>query len=377
MKWFSKNRREKIFLVVISLILALVISEFLFRFYMPQSPYQYKDSRGFTKALSLREHPLYPGYKGPALAQYFYTYKSMAVWSHEYPDNPDGYFTNNNQVHYRMNTDGFRDYGFGEKKADVFRILCIGDSYTFGEGVHQPDTFPKILERMLRENNVRAEVFNLGIPGYGIRDEVTLLGPVLSRYMPDMVIWGFTPNDISHKQISQWVEKWEDDYSDEAPETFSHLANHLLKRLRKARQAQDYKFLLLKLYETRPYWDEFRLLFQHARDRIQKRKASMVLVVLPDLNMLKAHSHAFSPIHFKINILCQNLGVGFVDVTGDFLELGPENLWAHPTDSHYNRKGHGLVAKALLPVVIKEIQGRDAIPADPQTDDSQKASRSP
>jgi lysophospholipase L1-like esterase len=79
----------------------------------------------------------------------------------------------------------------------VLRILCIGDSLTFGNGVHSSDTYPKQLEAMLNgagEN--RYEVINAGVPAYDTWQEVAYLRDEGVRLAPDMVVVGFYGNDI-------------------------------------------------------------------------------------------------------------------------------------------------------------------------------------
>src|SRR5947209_20240288 len=49
-----------------------------------------------------------------------------------------------------INSDGFRDREFSPAKpAGTQRIVCVGDSYTYGWGVDVRDSYPKQLERAL------------------------------------------------------------------------------------------------------------------------------------------------------------------------------------------------------------------------------------
>ena len=65
-----------------------------------------------------------------------------------------------------LNSGGFRDVEFSEGKASsTFRIICLGDSWTFGTNVGQRESYPQQLQALLRrefpETNV--EVLNLGV----------------------------------------------------------------------------------------------------------------------------------------------------------------------------------------------------------------------
>lgn len=78
--------------------------------------------------------------------------------------------------HFSSNTDGFRSREFGPKDPGVIRIVCIGDSSTFGWGVDDDYTYPQLLaSRLGWPGGPRVEVFNLGIPGFTIRHGLGVL----------------------------------------------------------------------------------------------------------------------------------------------------------------------------------------------------------
>lgn len=60
------------------------------------------------------------------------------------------------------------------KKPDTFRIIVVGDSFTFGPNMQYADTFPKKLEWMLNLNSSaqRVEVINRGVCGASTVSEV-------------------------------------------------------------------------------------------------------------------------------------------------------------------------------------------------------------
>jgi lysophospholipase L1-like esterase len=105
-------------------------------------------------------------------------------------------------THIHTNSLGFRDSDIQiPKPEDVFRILVLGDSVTFGLGVKEEKVFPEILEEMLNRKSkvggVRFEVVNAGIPGYGTAQEILQYQLYRQQLNPDMVILAFfVSNDL-------------------------------------------------------------------------------------------------------------------------------------------------------------------------------------
>jgi len=97
-----------------------------------------------------------------------------------------------------INSEGFRG---AERAAGLsgapYRILCVGDSITFGFGVEQDASWPEQLARRLAERYPQRsfEVINAGVPGWswlqGLRF-VQLRGMALD---PDLIVVGHGTND--------------------------------------------------------------------------------------------------------------------------------------------------------------------------------------
>lgn len=96
------------------------------------------------------------------------------------------------------NSYGLRNEEFPLKpRPGVVRILCLGDSLTFGKGVAFTETYPKQLEIMLNASGRgRYEVINGGVSAYDTWQEVTYLREDGWEFQPDLVIIGFYGNDI-------------------------------------------------------------------------------------------------------------------------------------------------------------------------------------
>lgn len=77
-------------------------------------------------------------------------------------------------------------------RVGVIRIVCLGDSSTFGMNVEEADTYPRQLAALLDEAQPgRFEVMNLGVPGYTSRQGLELLRREVLGLQPDVVTFAF------------------------------------------------------------------------------------------------------------------------------------------------------------------------------------------
>ncbi|HSK80790.1 MAG TPA: GDSL-type esterase/lipase family protein [Thermoanaerobaculia bacterium] len=96
-------------------------------------------------------------------------------------------------VPVRINAQGFRaDREYSpEPPPGITRLVAVGDSFTFGNGVHVHEAWPAVLERRLD-----AEVINLGVAGYGVDQQLLMLESRGLDFQPDVVLLGLHTPDI-------------------------------------------------------------------------------------------------------------------------------------------------------------------------------------
>jgi lysophospholipase L1-like esterase len=88
------------------------------------------------------------------------------------------------------------------KDPDRFRIIVVGDSLTYGEGIDAFWAYPAQLERALQPE-FRVEVLNLGVRAYGSEDILDLLRDFVPELEPDLVVYGVCLNDFLERGARQ------------------------------------------------------------------------------------------------------------------------------------------------------------------------------
>lgn len=76
------------------------------------------------------------------------------------------------------------------KKPDEYRIAFLGDSFTFGHGVANNETFPQIVENGLNalHSPHKVKVFNFGVDGYNVKTMTDTLRYRVLSLKPDLAI---------------------------------------------------------------------------------------------------------------------------------------------------------------------------------------------
>jgi lysophospholipase L1-like esterase len=99
-----------------------------------------------------------------------------------------------------LNSRGFRAPEFeSPKRPSRLRIVCLGDSWTFGANVGQDDAYPQRLAALARQAFPGAdlEVLNLGVLGYSSYQGIEVLRSVGLPLEPDVIVIGYGMNDSS------------------------------------------------------------------------------------------------------------------------------------------------------------------------------------
>ena len=251
------------------------------------------------------------------------------------------------------NSKGLRDkkeYSY-ENRNNKFRIVVIGDSFTFGHRVSNNETYSFLLERML--DNV--EVINMGVEDYGTDQQLIYLKEEGVKYKPDLIILGFMSDSI-HRNILL--------FSDFAKPRFILKSNKLVLTntpvpgpeaiLRKDKfhlKSLDYFSIYLeRIKDITGYTEQkeekiTRAIFEDITHTATSIGAQVLFLYIPweqDLNVIIPEEMFFMNFYKPKEILWLNLK----PILKKYQEEAGIHLWDDYT-GHWNQDGHRLVAEIL------------------------------
>lgn len=239
------------------------------------------------------------------------------------------------RVSYTINSDSLNErYDYEVPKPDgVYRIVTLGDSFTFGQYVHTADNWTEKLEDMLNSDICsavqRVEVVNLGMMGYDILFESYRYRVRGVKYEPDFVIWFLNQHNffympqLMHDDIEQLNQEISDEELQRAQDrgnyykTWVSAANNVIDRFGMKRiVAQENE----ALYDMASVYDGPLLFVMNAVDA-------------PYVKLIEQFQAA--------------RGNGYTYIDSETLDVFAHPDWLFP-DRHPNRYGHENIASYMF-----------------------------
>ncbi len=154
----------------------------------------------FLFAMETVLRPVFPPWNSSLQATTLFTEDEMLGWRLR-PNSSDMW----GGVQVTVNRDGFRGPPCSlSKPAGERRVLCLGDSVTFGYFLTLEQSYPFRLEKLISSQapaGTSTRVINTGVGGYSPWQELIILRHEGLRYQPDVVILGFVLNDVTEKFV--------------------------------------------------------------------------------------------------------------------------------------------------------------------------------
>lgn len=244
----------------------------------------------------------------------------------------------------QTNSQGFRasvDYA-RPKPAETYRIVLLGDSMAFGQGVAEGETFGEQLRAELeRTRSGPVEVINMGVPGYNTAQEAASLAAFGMAYEPDCIIVLFIGNDFD---LPEFLLKPRYPFALDR----SFLLDTVLRREAGAKRYRggvihDQLFFT----EGRPPDDRIPEEYRHLVGEAGYRRALKVLVdaagTVPVVNFADFRAVAQESDVGALTEYQKQLGI----VHPPFQYPEHAKYWLSATDQHFNAAGHRELAERM------------------------------
>ena len=267
-------------------------------------------------------------------------------------------------VESRYNSLRFRDVEFGPKPKGVRRVMVLGDSFTEGQGVKEPDTYPRVLEaRLNASGGARWEVRNCGRRGADFPLLYELFDEIL-RYEPDVVVYGMVLNDADQSDEFHSRQTYVNDLildrgrameGHALPEMGrfdSRLLGFVRDRLETHRTTLETTRWYLDMYgpPNREGWERTQGYLREMNRRTRERGAELLVASWPLMVNMEGDD-PFDAATKTVSRFCVAAGIPWHDLRPALRGRPTPSLWVHPVDMHPNDLAHRLAAESLAPVV--------------------------
>jgi lysophospholipase L1-like esterase len=213
-----------------------------------------------------------------------------------------------------------------QKPPGLFRVLCIGDSQTFGAGVFIQEALPARLEPLLNRAawNKQVEVVNDGVSGYALYDEWHHYILRSHHYEPDLLLIILSENDA---------------------ELFSSQCG--------PGGPGPYEEHIRRCWDTHSiHLPHFRRVFQEIRAQLDEKPLPVIVVYYQVYG--SPHREQRGAI---IRQECEKNGLDFVDLSAEFSQ-GPAEaydpkLMVSAADFHPSAAAHQMAAQKLARHIVR------------------------
>ncbi len=272
-----------------------------------------------------------------------------------YASNPRGTFEAGNVVHHLHNSQGWRDREHALEAPDsTFRVLGLGDSYLWAQGVRQEDGVLSQLEGLLQADwPEEVEAINTGFPRMNTWWQSSLLQQIGLAYEPDVVVLFFVLNDVEENlgepgpQLEffsgyQALYQTSDRLSG-VSEFWGWARQRFLRNVRGRKYIQESRD---SFFDQSWKWESCADALRTMHAELERRDIPFLMVLFPFFVHLDG-DYPFQTIHNRIAEDMASSGVSLLDLRPIYKDFSGPELWVHETDQHPNEIAHRMAAEAV------------------------------
>ncbi len=269
--------------------------------------------------------------------------------------------------YYHHNKLGFRDREREySNKENHYRILALGDSFTYGAGVRYiEDLYPYRLEEKLNqgffEEDRKFEVINTGLKGLSTAQEFKYLKTKGMLFKPDFLILGFVLNDAETPKMKR--EKAEENMDWQLlPNPYGQILNKysfsyffLRNRIEQLVENPNQKrnWYLEKLYGE-DNLIAYRKVFDAFMEYCRNKDLKVLVVLFPEMSHVRDEDYPYRDVHAFIKELVISNEMEFIDLLDPLRNSDIKNLTVSKTDGHPSKEVHHFVAESIYNILIKK-----------------------
>lgn len=235
------------------------------------------------------------------------------------------------------------------------RIVVAGDSFAFGSGVEEMDTYASRLAPLLDayRTGERHQIINAGLPGAHIEGVLDRLESAIEAYHPTLYVYGFTMNDIEgpgyvflregarNRGLLYWAAKQPSLFLRYLAWQFATIGGRDLP------SEHAYPRELQHNYFENPTARDRALAGLNRFAALAEEKGVCGHVLIHTHLMHLDDDHPFSDIYDFVHAAATERGLTVTAPLPYFLDRDPRTLWLNALDSHPNADGHAILAEAL------------------------------
>lgn len=233
------------------------------------------------------------------------------------------------------------------KSANEKRILAVGDSFVWGEGLPYEDLITVKMEALLNRDYGEVQVINGGQSGFDTIDELERLKLLMPLCQPDMAIIFFYTNDVVGKNDKHSFNLRQNTH--EFLRTHSKFLGFLYY-LFKDKLGIPTVFLpsdLFDLNDSKPGWVAFKKAATEIHRECSENNVQLLFVLIPTLTNLDAN-YPYAELRTKTNSFLKGIGIPVYDIFDLFTPYRASELWISLKNTHWNGKGTDLAAAGIV-----------------------------
>ena len=249
-----------------------------------------------------------------------------------------------------------------EKAPGAFRVMTIGDSFTWGWGVSWDRAYPELLARWLPQldSEVNFEVVNWSRPGWNTWEEWRSVRDQLETWDPDLLIVGYVfndaePTDLREREFARQnlVRRTPQGAVGARLYSWSRLVQRLSDARENRRMRRELTAYYHGLYET-DGWATGKRGLRRLRGAANMLDIPLLLVLFPIFDSQLDESYAYRDLHELLSTTASTLEIRYLDLLPVFEEFDGRQLAVVPfSDAHPSRLAHRIAAKAILDHLVE------------------------